>query len=584
MRKQWFVKNIKEDINQLSAKYNIHPVLIRLLLNRDVPEEDFEKFLNPSFENSSYNPFLMKDLDLAVRAILRAIDKDFKIRIIGDYDQDGNSSILTFMDGLMILTDHIDYDIPHRVKDGYGLSKRLLDQAKEDDVDLIITCDLGITNIEEVEYAKELGLHIIITDHHEPKREDGKDLLPDALAVVNPKREDCPYPFKKLAGAGVVFKIIQGLFIRIQEDPEYLLQLLEYTAMATVCDVVDLVDENRLFVKEGLKRLNITENYGLQALIRETGLKTEINVYALGFILGPCINASGRLATAKMAAEMLLEENTKKIDEYAKKLVGLNEKRKKMTEDGLKRIREEVLEKGYDEDSVIVVYDKDLHESIAGIIAGRLKDEFYRPTLVFTSTEDEKILKGSGRSIEEYNLFEKLTEVDHLLEKYGGHTQAAGVSLLKEDFEKFREELNEKANLDEEDLIEKIYLDSTLYANEITFDLIDLIGQMEPYGKGNRRPVFGDKGAKIKKISLIGKEENILKLELDIRGRNMEGIMFSAEPTIEYLKEELGAKDFAQLIVGLPVENELDIAYYPEINEFRGEKNIQLRLVDIRVV
>lgn len=584
MKKQWFVKNIKEDINALSQKYKIHPVLVRLMLNRDIPIEDFEKFLNPNFENSSYNPFLMKDLDLAVRTILRAVDKDFKIRIIGDYDQDGNSSILTFLDGLMILTENLDYDIPHRVKDGYGLSKRLIDQAKEDGVNLIITCDMGITNIEEVAYAKECGIHMIVTDHHEPKRVNGKEILPDAIAVVNPKREDCNYPFKKLAGAGVVFKIIQGLYTKIGEEPEYLFQLLEYTAMATVCDVVDLVDENRLFVKEGLRRLNQTENYGLQALIRETGLKTEITPYALGFILGPCINASGRLASAKLAAEMLLEENTKKIDEYAKELVSLNEKRKKMTEDGLVSIREEVLEKGYDKDPIIIAFNDELHESIAGIIAGRLKDEFYRPTIIFTKTEDENIYKGSGRSIEAYDIFEKLTEVEDILEKFGGHTQAAGLSIRKENLDKLREELNKNANLDEEDLAEKIYLDSTLYANEITFDLIDLISEIGPYGKGNRRPTFGDKGAIIKKISLVGKEENILKLDLDIRGRMMETIMFSAESTIEYLKEELGAKDFAQLIVGLPVENQLDIAYYPEINEFRGEKKIQLRLIDLRLV
>ncbi|MDO5755379.1 MAG: single-stranded-DNA-specific exonuclease RecJ [Tissierellia bacterium] len=580
--KKWFVKSIKEDIRRLTEEYKIHPVLIRLMLNRDIPEDRFDAFLHPNFKNSAHHPFLMKDLEKAARLIIDRANEGKKIRIVGDYDQDGNSAIMVLLDGLMVISDQLDYDIPHRVDDGYGISRSMVEKAKEDGVDLVITCDNGISAFEPVKRAKELGMEIIVTDHHQTVKDEGIEKIPEADAVVNPQQSKCSYPEKQLCGAGVAYKLIEGIYRIIGEDPLYLKQLLEYVAMGTVCDVVDLKGENRLFVKEGLKILNQSQNYGIQALVRETSLKKEIDSYALGFILGPCINASGRLDSAKRGVELLLEENMEKVDQYAKELVELNNRRKKMTVEGYEEVIKLIEKNQYYNDDIIIVNHNGIHESIAGIIAGRVKDKYHHPTVVFTSSTKEGILKGSGRSIPEYNMFEEFSKTKNLFESFGGHKMASGLSIKEEKLEDFRREINHLSHLTTEDLIEKIHIDSTLYANRITFELIDLISKLEPFGAGNPRPIFGDKGAKIEKISIVGKEENVLRLDLLIRGRKMQAIKFKAEDDILYLKNKFGEKKFAQLIVGMNVDNQIDFCYYPAINEFRDKKNIQLILEDIR--
>ncbi|QQK07803.1 single-stranded-DNA-specific exonuclease RecJ [Miniphocaeibacter halophilus] len=572
---KWFIKGSKVDYRIISKKYDINPIITKLLVNRNIDEKDMHKFLNPTYENSVHNPFLMKDMDKAVDMLIDSINNYEHIRIVGDYDQDGNSATMTLIDGIMIYNENISYAIPHRVEDGYGISKRIVDSAVEEKVDLIITCDNGITSFDVVEYAKSKGLKVIVTDHHQVKNENGVDVLPMADAVLNPNRQDCSYPFKKLCGAGVAFKLVQALYDKLDGDREYMLDLLEYVAMGTVCDVVDLVDENRYFVIEGLKRINNTENYGLKCLIKETGLKTEVNTYALGFIIGPCINAAGRLDSATLGIELFLEENMLKIEEIAKKLVSLNNERKKLTEEGLEKVEKIIVDENLNKNNILIVKEKSIHESIAGIIAGRIKEKYYKPTIVFTSSSEDGILKGSGRSIDEYNMFEEINKYNSMLNSFGGHPMAAGLSIKEELFEEFSSLLNENNPLEEDDLTPKIYLDSQLYANELTFDIIDEINTLEPFGKGNSKPVFGDKDIKINKLDIIGKNKNVIKFQFDIRNRLMEGIYFGdVSELLNYLENKFNTNNYTNKFV--------DIVYYPNINEFNGNKNIQLVIKEVR--
>ncbi|WP_099203020.1 single-stranded-DNA-specific exonuclease RecJ [Miniphocaeibacter massiliensis] len=579
---KWFLKGNSRDYREISKKFNINPIIAKLLVNRNIENENIEQFLNPTFENSVHNPFLMKDMEIAVNILIECIEKNEHIRIVGDYDQDGNSATMTLIDGIMIYTENISYAIPHRVEDGYGISKRIVEKALEDKVDLIITCDNGITAFEVVEYAKNKGIKVIVTDHHQVKNENGEDILPVADAVLNPNRSDCKYPFKKLCGAGVAFKFIQALYEKLDGDTEYLLDLLEYVAMGTVCDVVDLIDENRYFVIEGLKRINNTENYGLQCLIKETGLKTEVNTYALGFVIGPCINAAGRLESATLGIELFLQENMLKVEEIARKLVALNQERKQLTKEGLEKIIKTIELDKLDENSVIIVKEKSIHESLAGIIAGKVKEKYYKPTIVLTASSEDGVLKGSGRSIDEYNMFEEINVFNEMLNSFGGHPMAAGLSIKEDLLKEFSLKLNQNSKLTRDDLTPKIHLDSQLYANELTFDIIDEINSLEPYGKGNSRPVFGDKDINLKKIDIIGKNKNVIKFIFDIRERLLEGIYFGdVEKAWEYLEKKFGSR-FKDSQIGIVNENKIDIVYYPDINEFNNKKNIQLVIKDIR--
>lgn len=586
---KWFVKNIKADLDLLSKQIGVNKLLCKLMVNRKLKGlNQMDSFINPSLDKL-HNPFLMADMDLGVKIILNSINNNEKIRISGDYDQDGNSAILTLYNGLSKINANVDYVIPHRIKDGYGINERIVREAKEDNVDLIITCDNGIAAFEPIKLAKELGIKVIVTDHHDlgyiEANGEKKYLLPEADAVINPKRWDCKYPFDELCGAGVAFKLIQGIYMEKNIDMEEAYKLLEFVAMGTVCDVVDLIDENRIIVKEGLERINNTKNIGLKALIKATGLENKtINTYSLGFILGPCINASGRLDNAEIAVELFLTKDYNKAEIYANSLHSLNEKRKHMTENGFNKVVDKIQRSNIKEDHVLVVYEPSVHESIAGIIAGRVKDRYYRPTFVLTKSKDENKIKGSGRSIEEYNMFEEVTKTKDLLLAFGGHPMAAGLSLSIDNLEDFRKRLNEESRLTKDDLVPKVYMDMHLPLDYISFSLVEDLKLLEPYGKGNPRPLFGEKNIKIKKAFLLGNNQNVLKLILFTKsGRTIDGIYFGDIDEFERrISNKFGIEELDKLYKGVENKIQLDIVYTPNINEYMGKRSLQVYIQNYR--
>ncbi|NMB07808.1 MAG: single-stranded-DNA-specific exonuclease RecJ [Tissierellia bacterium] len=589
MLEKWFVKNIKADLDLLSKQIGVNKLLCKLMVNRKLKGlNQMDSFINPSLDKL-HNPFLMADMDLGVKIILNSINNNEKIRISGDYDQDGNSAILTLYNGLSKINANVDYVIPHRIKDGYGINERIVREAKEDNVDLIITCDNGIAAFEPIKLAKELGIKVIVTDHHDlsyiEANGEKKYLLPEADAVINPKRWDCKYPFDELCGAGVAFKLIQGIYMEKNIDMEEAYKLLEFVAMGTVCDVVDLIDENRIIVKEGLERINNTTNIGLKALIKATGLENKtINTYSLGFILGPCINASGRLDNAEIAVELFLTKDYNKAEIYANKLHSLNEERKHMTENGFNKVVDKIQRSNIKEDHVLVVYEPSVHESIAGIIAGRVKDRYYRPTFVLTKSKDENKIKGSGRSIEEYNMFEEVTKTKDLLLAFGGHPMAAGLSLSIDNLEDFRKRLNEESRLTKDDLVPKVYMDMHLPLDYISFSLVEDLKLLEPYGKGNPRPLFGEKNIKIKKAFLLGNNQNVLKLILFTKsGRTIDGIYFGDIDEFERrISNKFGIEELDKLYKGVENKIQLDIVYTPNINEYMGKRSLQVYIQNYR--
>lgn len=587
---RWFVKNIKADLNFLSKRLGINKFLCKLMVNRNLKDYKLmDSFINPSLDKL-HNPMLMKDMDLGVKIIIDSINKNEKIRISGDYDQDGNSAILTLYNGLRKFNANVDYVIPHRIKDGYGINERIVREAKEDDVGLIITCDNGISAFEAIKLAKELDIKVIVTDHHDLayiENEKGvkEYLLPDADAVINPKRKDCKYPFKELCGAGVAFKLIQAIYSEMNVDMEEAYKLLEFVAMGTVCDVVDLIDENRIIVKEGLERINNTDNLGLKALIEATGLEEKtINTYSLGFIIGPSINASGRLDNAEIAVELFLTVDEEKAREYANRLHSLNEERKFMTEEGFDTVVEQIEKTDLKRDKVLVVYEPSIHESIAGIIAGRVKDRYYKPTIVLTKSKDENKIKGSGRSIEEYNMFEEINGVKDLLLAFGGHTMAAGLSLDMDKLDSFRNSLNKQASLTELDLMPKVYIDMELPLDYISFPLVESLKALEPFGKGNPRPLFGAKELRVKRAFILGSNQNVLKLIfLTDKGRAMAGIYFGDIEEFERkISNKFGFEELDKMYQGVDNNIKLDIVYIPNINEYMGNRKLQVYIQHYR--
>ncbi|NMA86141.1 MAG: single-stranded-DNA-specific exonuclease RecJ [Tissierellia bacterium] len=589
MLEKWFVKNIKADLDYLSKEIGVNKLLCRLMVNRDLKEpKEMDSFIDPQLDKL-HNPFLMTDMDRAVEIILNSIDNGEKIRISGDYDQDGNSAILTLYNGLSIFDANVDYVIPHRIKDGYGINERIVREAKEDNIDLIITCDNGISAFDAIKLAKELEIKVIVTDHHDlsytKENEEKEYLLPDGDAVLNPKRWDCEYPFKKLCGAGVAFKLIQAIYMERNIPMEEAYKLLEFVAMGTVCDVVDLIDENRIIVKEGLERINNTDNIGLKALIKATGLEDKtIGTYSLGFIIGPCINASGRLDNAEIAVELFLTEEQEKAEEYAHRLYSLNEERKSMTEKGFENVVENIENSSIKKDNILVVYESSIHESIAGIIAGRVKDRYYKPTFVLTDSKDENKIKGSGRSIEEYNMFEEITKTKELLSVYGGHPMAAGLSLDLENLNPFREKLNMESTLTKEDLMPKVYMDMHLPLDYLSFSLVEDLKLLEPYGKGNPKPLFGEKNLRIKRAFILGSNQNVLKLIFRTnRGRTMDGIYFGDIEGFEnWISRKYGFNELDKLYQGIENNIELDIVYTPNINEYMGKRSLQVYIQSYR--
>lgn len=573
----WFIYNKKQNYTNNLKLGNISKLDALILGNRDIIDpKKVDMYLNPDL-SKLHNPFLLNDMDKAVDLIIETMKKGGEIRIFGDYDQDGIASVMTLMDGLLFYYDNISYDIPHRVEEGYGISSKMSDQAIEDKVSLVITCDNGITGFDQIDNLKQAGINVIVTDHHQIHKEENDEwldqILPNADAVINPKRLDSTYPFDDLCGAGVSFKLIQGLYERLDGDKYYLYSLLEYVAMGTVCDIVSLTDENRIFVIEGLKRLNETEKLGIRALLDETGWDREVDEYTLGFILGPLMNSTGRLKSAKLAIDLLIEEDIDKIYEMAGDLVKLNNERKSLTETAYNKAIEIINENSYDKDDVIIVYASDINESICGIVAGRIKEKYYRPTIILTKAKEEGIVKGSGRSISAYNMFEKISPYSDKLESYGGHPMACGLSMNIDRIDDFRRFLNENSKLSKSDKEDSINIDTQIPISKLSLEFAESLDKFKPFGKDNSRPVFANKGVDIAALSMIGKDKSTLKLSLYQNGNYYNAIKFQAEDDYNYLKEKFNGD-----ILG----KKIDIVYYPDVNEFRGNRTLQLKLIDIR--
>lgn len=574
---KWYIYNKKNNYLSNLKNKNITKLEALILANRDIVDPKVvDSFINPTLEKL-HDPFLLKDMEKAIDLIIETMENGESIRIFGDYDQDGISSTMTLLDGLLYFYDDISYDIPDRVIDGYGISDRMIDRAIEANVSLIITCDNGISAIDQVKRLKENGIKVIVTDHHQvSKKEDGEwveQILPQADCVINPKRLDNTYPFDDLCGAGVAFKLIQALYQRLDGDMEYLYGLLEYVAMGTVCDVVSLTDENRIFVREGLKRINNTEKLAIKALVEENSWNREVSAYTLGFIIGPCMNATGRLSTAKLAIDMLMEDDIEKIRTYAKKLVSLNTERKELTNIGLEKTLEIIKDKKYYNDDIIIVDVENIEESICGIIAGRIKEKFNKPTIIMTQSSQKGILKGSGRSIEAYNIYKEVFEIKDVLESFGGHPMACGLSIRSDKVEEFRQKLNDKSKLKKDDFVNIINIDAQIPIDKLSLEFAESLQRLEPFGKDNPKAKFADKNLFIKNINMIGKNNNTMKMILNKNGRDIEAIKFNAQKDYKYLSDKFKAN-----IIG----NKIDAVFYPDINEFNGRRNLQVKLIDIR--
>lgn len=584
---KWTVRNVKFNCEAFAKSIGVSNIVARLLVNRDIYKiEEANSFLNGNIDNlEDYKKLL--DMDKAIKIMKDSIDKGEKILIVGDYDVDGVISSYVLYSGLRKCKANVSYVIPDRIKDGYGINENIIKNAHANKVDLIITCDNGISAIEQIQLAKKLGLKVIITDHHDvPFVEDEKGdrtfIVPEGDAVINPKQKECKYPFKKLCGAGIAYKFIEGMYEACGIDKNEAIELLQYVAIATVCDVVDLVGENRIIVKEGLKIINKTNNIGLRALFKETGLDNkEISVYALGFVIGPSINASGRLEQAEWALKMLLSEEEKESEELAKKLNELNKERQELTREGLEKAIEIIENNNMNKEKVLVVYLEDTHESIAGIIAGRIREKYNLPVIVLTSAHEGA--KGSGRSIEEYNMFEELIKCKDLLGKFGGHPMAAGMSIANENIDEFRKRLNSQTILTDEDVIPKVSIDMPLMLKDINFNLIEEISKLEPYGKANPKPTFGMKKLNVLEIRILGKDKNVLKMKLSDGTLFIDGIYFGdIDDFEEALKMNYGEDEYNKALNGYHNSINIDVVCVPEINEFRGNKKVQLIIQNYR--
>lgn len=584
---RWVLLRKGADFEAIGKKYQISPRLACLIRNRDViGEEAVDRYLNGTISDL-YDGMLMKDMDKAIDILKEKILEDKKIRVIGDYDIDGVNATYILLEGLERLGADVDSDIPDRISDGYGLNRHLVERAHEAGVDTLITCDNGIAAADEIAYGKEMGMTVIVTDHHEVPfdEQDGEKRyrIPPADAVMDPKQPDCLYPFKGLCGAAVAYKLMEALWESMGKDSADLDDLIENVAIATIGDVMDLEDENRIFVKEGLQMLRRTKNPGLKALIECTGIdKNSLNSYHIGFVLGPCINASGRLDTAKRALELLRAGTQKEADILAGDLKALNDSRKDMTEEAVKQAEEQVETTTISKDKVLVVYLPDCHESLAGIVAGRIRENYYKP--VFVLTDAEEGVKGSGRSIDGYHMYEELNKCKELLTKFGGHRLAAGLSLPKENVGKFREMLNKNCTLTEEEMKEKVTIDMEMPFGCVTEGLVKELELLEPFGKGNTKPVFAARDVTLLGARILGKNRNVLKLQVqDVNGCRIEAMLFHhADDFLGKLEEQYGKTEVEALLKGRGRQIRISMTYYPDINEYMGKKTPQIVVTHYR--
>lgn len=584
---RWVLLRKGADFEAIGKKYQISPRLACLIRNRDViGEEAVDRYLNGTISDL-YDGMLMKDMDKAIDILKEKILEDKKIRVIGDYDIDGVNATYILLEGLERLGADVDSDIPDRISDGYGLNRHLVERVHEAGVDTLITCDNGIAAADEIAYGKEMGMTVIVTDHHEVPfdEQDGEKRyrIPPADAVMDPKQPDCLYPFKGLCGAAVAYKLMEALWESMGKDSADLDDLIENVAIATIGDVMDLEDENRIFVKEGLQMLRRTKNPGLKALIECTGIdKNSLNSYHIGFVLGPCINASGRLDTAKRALELLRAGTQKEADILAGDLKALNDSRKDMTEEAVKQAEEQVETTTISKDKVLVVYLPDCHESLAGIVAGRIRENYYKP--VFVLTDAEEGVKGSGRSIDGYHMYEELNKCKELLTKFGGHRLAAGLSLPKENVGKFREMLNKNCTLTEEEMKEKVTIDMEMPFGCVTEGLVKELELLEPFGKGNTKPVFAARDVTLLGARILGKNRNVLKLQVqDVNGCRIEAMLFHhADDFLGKLEEQYGKTEVEALLKGRGRQIRISMTYYPDINEYMGKKTPQIVVTHYR--
>ena len=562
---KWMVAAKRANFKGIGERFGIDQVTARIIRNRDViGEKAIEKYLHGS-RKDFYSPWLLKDMEKAVAILQEKIENRNRIRIIGDYDIDGVMSTYILLESLRGLGCDVDMMIPNRITDGYGINEHLIEQAWQEGRDTIITCDNGIAAVTQIRKAKDLGMTVIVTDHHEVPFEDleggRKEILPPADAIVNPKQKACSYPFAGLCGAVVAMKVMEALYEKMAPEVDLVDKMLPFAGIATIGDVMDLQDENRILVKEGLQRLHHTTNLGLQELIRVNNLEPEnISPYHIGFILGPCLNASGRLDTAKRALQLLLADSREEAAILAGDLKNLNESRKEMTAQGLEKAIEQVESTSMMEDAVLVVFLPECHESLAGIIAGRLRERYHKPSFVLTRGEEG--VKGSGRSIESYSMYEKLCECKEYLTKFGGHPMAAGLSLEEENVERFRRKLNEQSGLIEEDLVEKVTIDVPMPIHYIRKDLVQELSLLEPFGKGNEKPLFAQKNLWISQMRVFGKNRNVVKMRLtDENGYPMDGVYFGNGD--EFAEEGRGKR-------------KISIVYYPDINMYQGRESLQV--------
>ena len=584
---RWVLLRKGADFEAIGKKYQISPRLACLIRNRDViGEKAVDRYLNGTISDL-YDGMLMKDVDKAIDILKEKIAEDKKIRVIGDYDIDGVNATYILLEGLERLGAYVDSDIPDRISDGYGLNQHLIDRAYDDGIDTIITCDNGIAAANEIAYGKNLGMTVIVTDHHEVPfdEKEGEKIykLPPADAVIDPKQTDCPYPFKGLCGAAVVYKLMEALWESMGKDSADLDDLIENVAIATVGDVMDLEDENRIFVKEGLQMLRRTKNPGLKALIECTGIdKDNLNSYHIGFVLGPCINASGRLDTAKRALKLFRVRTQKEADILAGDLKALNDSRKDMTEEAVNLAKEQVESTELSEDRVLVIYLPDCHESLAGIVAGRIRECYYKPVFVLTDAEDG--VKGSGRSIDGYHMYEELNKCKDLLGKFGGHRLAAGLSLKKENIAEFRRRLNENCTLTEEEMKEKVTIDMEMPFSCVTEELVKELELLEPFGKGNTKPVFAARGITLLGARILGRNRNVLKIKAqDANGSVIEAMLFqNVEGFLKNLEERYGRMEVDALMQGRGGHIKIAVTYYPDINEYMGRKTPQIVITHYR--
>ncbi|MBK5241383.1 single-stranded-DNA-specific exonuclease RecJ [Clostridium sp.] len=588
MEKKWLLRNTSKDISLLAKNSGVSEVIAKILINRGLNNEvDIKKFMRASLDDL-YDPFLMKDMEKAIGIIVLSIGNSEKIVVYGDYDADGVTSTVILYKALKHCGALVDYYVPDRENEGYGINSDRIRKLKQQGVSVILTCDNGIAAIEQVKLAKELGMTVIVTDHHElafDEEDSGVRTfkIPLADAVINPKQVECNYPFKNLSGAGIAFKFVQALYIKLGIDCEKAQELMEIAGIGTICDVVDLVSENRTIAKNALKALTNTKNLGLKCLKEILGIEgKEMKSYNVGFQIGPCINATGRLDTAALSVELLLCEEETRAKDLAKVLFDLNKTRQEMTTVNVEEVIKLIENSTYKNDKVLVIYKDTIHESIAGIVAGRVREAFHVPTIILTKGKDNP--KGSARSIEEYNLFEELIKCEELMEKFGGHPMAAGLSIKEENIDRLREKLNRICTLTDEDIVPKVRIDQRMPLNKINYEIIEELEMLEPFGKGNPAPLLAEKNISVLKIDILGKNANTLKIKCRVSGEDkiIDGICFNkVEEFIEMLKDNYGQDHMNYL--KSPRGMKLDLIYSPQINEYNGRTSIQLKILEFKI-